>query len=99
MLSPRAHTVRWHHALATSWRGPRADGLAPQGDPPIQWDESANKNIRWKVAVPGEGHATPIVWGERIFVLAAVPTERTVAALEPPKMERPGGYKTPRPVA
>ena len=99
MLSPRAHTVRWHHALATSWRGPRADGLAPQGDPPIQWDESANKNIRWKVAVPGEGHATPIVWGERIFVLAAVPTERTVAALEPPKMEPPGGYKTPRPVA
>jgi outer membrane protein assembly factor BamB len=82
----------WHQ-----WRGPRADGLAPQGDPPIEWDET--KNVRWKVPVPGEGHATPIIWGERVFVLAAVQTEREVAALEPPKMEPPGGYKTPRPVA
>ncbi len=84
----------WHQ-----WRGPRADGVAPRGDPPSQWDEAAPKNIRWKVAVPGEGHATPIVWGERVFVLAAVPTERVVAALEPVKVEPPGGYKTTRPVA
>jgi outer membrane protein assembly factor BamB len=84
----------WHQ-----WRGPRADGLSPEGDPPIQWGEADKKNVRWKVPLPGEGHATPIIWGERIFVLAAVKTEREVAALEPPKMEPPGGYKTPRPVA
>ncbi len=82
----------WHQ-----WRGPAADGLAPHGDPPIHWDEA--KNVRWKAALPGEGHATPIVWGDRVFVLAAVKTEREVAALDPPKTEPPGGYKTPRPVA
>ncbi len=82
----------WHQ-----WRGPRADGLAPHGDPPIQWSEK--ENVEWKVAVPGEGHATPIVWGDRIFVLSAVKTEREVESLDPPKMEPPGGYKTPRPLA
>ncbi len=82
----------WHQ-----WRGPRADGLAPQGDPPIHWDEV--KNVRWKATLPGEGHATPIIWGDRIFVLAAVKTDREVTSLEPPKAEPPGGYKTPRPVA
>ena len=82
----------WHQ-----WRGPRADGLAPRGNPPIQWDEK--KNVQWKVAVPGEGHATPIVWGQQVFVLTAVKTARRLESLEPPKMEPPGGYKTPRPVA
>jgi outer membrane protein assembly factor BamB len=82
----------WHQ-----WRGPRADGLAPLGDPPIEWSET--KNIRWKVAVPGEGHATPIVWGDRVFVLSAVRTDRVLPALDPPKVEPPGGYKTPRPLA
>jgi len=82
----------WHQ-----WRGPKADGLAPQGDPPIQWDD--NKNIKWKVAVPGEGHSTPIVWGDRIFVLAAVQTDREVESLAPPKAVPPGGHKSTRPVA
>ncbi|NLF69813.1 MAG: PQQ-binding-like beta-propeller repeat protein [Candidatus Anammoximicrobium sp.] len=82
----------WHQ-----WRGPRADGLSPLGDPPVHWDEE--QNVRWKTAIPGEGHATPILWGDRIFVLSAVKTDREVATLEPPKAEPPGGYKTPRPMA
>ena len=45
----------WHQ-----WRGPHASGVAPYGDPPIEWSE--NKNIRWKIEIPGQGHATPIVW-------------------------------------
>ena len=87
----RESVQNWHQ-----WRGPQADGLAPLGDPPIHWDET--KNVRWKVAVPGEGHATPIVWGDQIFVLTAVKTQRTVATLDPPKREPPGGYQTPRPL-
>lgn len=53
------------------WRGPLATGVAPQADPPAEWSET--KNIRWKVALPGKGHSTPIVWGDRIFLTAAVP--------------------------
>jgi outer membrane protein assembly factor BamB len=71
--------------------------LAPRGNPPIEWDET--KNVQWKVALPGEGHATPIIWGDQVFALAAVKTDRQVESLAPPQMEPPGGYKTPRPVA
>jgi outer membrane protein assembly factor BamB len=59
------------------WRGPNGDGVAPRGDPPVEWSEA--KNIRWKVEIPGSGSATPVVWGERIFVLTAVDTARKPA--------------------
>ncbi len=55
------------------WRGPRGTGVAPHGDPPVTWSES--ENVRWKVAVPGRGHASPIVWEDRVFVLTAVEVE------------------------
>ena len=53
------------------WRGPRATGVAPASDPPATWSET--ENVRWKVALPGEGQASPVVWDDRVFVLAAVP--------------------------
>ncbi|HVA46793.1 MAG TPA: PQQ-binding-like beta-propeller repeat protein [Pirellulales bacterium] len=53
------------------WRGPLANGVAPKANPPIEWSET--KNVRWKVALPGLGHSTPIVWGDRVFLTAAVP--------------------------
>ena len=55
----------WHH-----WRGPYATGVAPDANPPITWSET--ENIRWKVAIPGTGHATPIIWGDKIFIQTAV---------------------------
>src|ERR1044072_770925 len=54
------------------WRGPHQDGVAPKADPPMTWSET--KNVKWKVAIPGEGHATPIVWDDKVFVLTAVGT-------------------------
>jgi len=53
------------------WRGPLGSGVAPRGDPPLNWGE--NKNIRWKIAIPGKGHSTPVVWGDRIFITTAIP--------------------------
>jgi outer membrane protein assembly factor BamB len=53
------------------WRGPAANGLVLHGNPPLRWAEG--KNIKWKVALPGLGHATPVIWEQRIFVLTAVP--------------------------
>ena len=52
------------------WRGPLATGEAPRGDPPTEWNE--DKNIRWKTAIPGKSHASPIVWGNQVFILSAV---------------------------
>ncbi len=53
------------------WRGPDGNGTAPNADPPTVWSET--NNLRWKAALPGRGLSTPIVWGDRVFVTAAVP--------------------------
>ena len=82
------------------WRGPLALGVAPKANPPVEWSET--KNVKWKVAIPGSGTATPIVWGERIFIQTAIPTGQkgTVpavataeAAPPPPAGDRPPGGK------
>ena len=52
------------------WRGPQANGVASEGNPPISWSEQ--ENVRWKVAIPGKGHASPVIWGDRLFLLTAV---------------------------
>jgi outer membrane protein assembly factor BamB len=57
-----------------SWRGPSQNGLSPKADPPIEWSES--KNVKWKLAIPGEGNATPIVWDNLVFVQAAIPVAK-----------------------
>lgn len=52
------------------WRGPRGDGTSDETNVPTRW--SAGDNVKWKVEVPGVGHASPIVWGERIFLVACL---------------------------
>lgn len=81
-----------------SWRGPLDTGAAPHGDPPLEWSEK--KNIRWKIEIPGMGHATPIVWDDKIFVLTAVETDEVVESAkkqpeEPPRSGR-RGMRRPR---
>ncbi len=56
------------------WRGFHQTGSSPDGNPPSEFSES--KNIKWKVEIPGKGHATPIVWGDQIIVQTAVPTDK-----------------------
>ena len=52
------------------WRGPLGNGTSPDGDPPVHWSEQ--ENVRFKVAIDGDGLATPTVWGDRIYVLSAL---------------------------
>lgn len=54
------------------WRGPQANGVAPMANPPVEWSEE--KNIAWKIEIPGKGSASPIVWADTVYVLTAVPT-------------------------
>lgn len=78
-----------------AWRGPLVNGVAPHADPPVKW--SASENIKWKLDLPGQSNATPIVWGDRVFVVTAAESGRTVDRLKAPTMEPPGGYRTKRP--
>ena len=54
------------------WRGPLSTGASPTGNPPLNWSEE--QNIKWKVEIPGKGHATPVIWGDRIFILTSIAT-------------------------
>jgi len=58
------------------WRGPYETGIAPSGNPPVQWSESSN--IKWKSELPGIGHATPIIWENQIILLTAIQTDQKV---------------------
>ncbi len=63
------------HAFAENWpgwRGPRGDSISPDTQAPAEWDVA---KATWKVPVPGIGHASPIVWGDRIFTVTALPEE------------------------
>src|SRR5205814_2812894 len=71
------------------WRGPYATGVSKTANPPAEWSES--KNIRWKVEIPGRGSASPVVWGDRLFVLSAVPI-----GLDGPAAHAPRGGARPR---
>ncbi|HEY2839797.1 MAG TPA: PQQ-binding-like beta-propeller repeat protein [Pirellulales bacterium] len=79
----------WHQ-----WRGPLATGVAPLGNPPTTWSETSN--VKWKVKIPGESTASPIIWGDQIFLTTAIKTDREVE-LEPLAEERNNPFKIQRP--
>lgn len=70
---PEAVRQNWHQ-----WRGPLATGVAPHANPPLEWSET--KNVKWKVALPGMGSSTPVIWNNRVFVLTATRTARQAGA-------------------
>ncbi len=76
----RQRLDNWHQ-----WRGPLANGTAPHGKPPVKWDSQTN--IKWKTALPGLGSATPIVWGDLVFVLTALDTGREADPADIPKAD------------
>jgi len=56
------------------WRGPRLDGTSLEKNIPVHWTGSSN--VAWKTPLPGFGHASPIVWGDRVFTIAVVSNEQ-----------------------
>ncbi len=55
------------------WRGPRSDGTSAETGIPLKW--SATDNIAWQTPVPGKGHSSAIIFGDRVFVTSAVEAE------------------------
>ena len=67
---PEGFEKNWHH-----WRGPHATGAAIDANPPTTWSETEDgetENVRWKAAIPGMGHAAPIIWEDKIFIQTAI---------------------------
>ncbi len=49
-----------------------ADGLRISHETGLltSWDQ--DEHVRWKTPIPGRGHSSPIVWGDRIFLTTAI---------------------------
>jgi len=63
------------------WRGPGLDGVSKDAGFPLKLDEST---LAWRTDLPGEGHASPIVWEDRVFIVASLeePQERVLISLD-----------------
>jgi outer membrane protein assembly factor BamB len=65
------HAQNW-----PSFRGANASGIG-EGAPPTTWDVAGGRNVRWKLAIPGLAHSSPIVWGDRVYLTTAVASTGT----------------------
>ena len=68
-------SVNFSPALANwgHWRGESGNGTSSSARPPTTW--SPTQNIKWKIAIPGRGSGSPVIWDERVFVVTAVAAE------------------------
>jgi outer membrane protein assembly factor BamB len=64
-VSARGNNSNW-----PQWRGPQSQGVSEDKNLPSEW--SATKNVQWKTAIPGQGHSSPIVWGNKIFLTTSI---------------------------
>jgi outer membrane protein assembly factor BamB len=79
------------------FRGPDNDGMA-RGDAPLHWSDT--EHIKWKAEIPGRGHSSPVIWGDKVFVTTSVPTGKGAAAPResPGRGSRgPSGERGPQP--
>jgi outer membrane protein assembly factor BamB len=71
-----------------AWRGPNYNGVAKTGAP-VEF--SVTKNLAWKAEIPGRGHSSPVLWGDKVFLTTAVPVE----AAAPAPQAADGGRRGP----
>jgi outer membrane protein assembly factor BamB len=74
---PKPGGPRW-----PGFRGPEASGVSDGQRLPDTWSATTGANVRWKVAVPGLAHSSPIVWRDRVFVTSAI-SSRADATFKP----------------
>jgi len=75
------------------WRGPASLGISTERNLPEEW--APDRNIKWKAAIPGKGHSSPIVWGKRVFLTTAVEGAIVPGAKAVPHMDN--GKETKHP--
>src|SRR5215813_6912756 len=65
VLATTASATNW-----PQWRGPSGQGVSNEKNLPTEW--SPTMNIKWKTAIAGRGHSSPIVWDNKIFLTTAI---------------------------
>jgi outer membrane protein assembly factor BamB len=67
---------------AENWprfRGPNGEGVATSKSVLTTWTE--RDGVLWKTSLPGVGHSSPVIWGDRLFLQSASPTERMLICM------------------
>ncbi len=82
---PLTEVLHWNQ-----WRGPNMDGIHPHADPPVNWSEQGkgSNNVKWKTEVPGQGHSSPVIWKDHIFLLSAVEVGEKVESKDRKKIHK-----------
>lgn len=70
LTAAAVHAQNW-----PSFRGPNGSGVADGTKPPTTWNAEKQQNILWKTPIPGLSHASPIIWGNRVFVITAISSD------------------------
>ncbi len=79
----------WHQ-----FHGPDGNGVARNAQPPSKW--GPEKNVKWKTEIPGRGSSSPIVWGNRVFLMTAIETDRVAESAESQPAEEEQAERTER---
>src|SRR5690349_11521035 len=81
VVSPKATDPIIHGpADWPAWRGPTGNGVAAADQsPPVRW--SSTENVLWKAPLPGRGHSSPTVVGDRVFIATAEEDREVQSAL------------------
>ncbi|MFK7736291.1 MAG: PQQ-binding-like beta-propeller repeat protein [Pirellulaceae bacterium] len=91
------HSAVARSALADNWphwRGPTGNGTSLTATPPTEWSET--KNVQWKVPIAGKSSGSPVVWGDRVFVVTAIPDASAQPSSPPPPSDRQRGGRRGR---
>ena len=91
-LAPYYGRQRGAAATLADWpqfRGPGGSGVGDDTQFPTEW--SPERNIRWKAALPGVGWSSPVVWGDKVFLTAAITENQPKLQPFGPGGGRPGG--------
>ncbi len=75
-VSQSAMADNWPH-----WRGDDGNGISKKATPPTEWSDS--KNVKWKVAIPGQGSGSPVIWEDKVFVVSGVPVDDADSTSQP----------------
>ena len=65
-LTPKGAAQNW-----PMFRGPQASGVADAQGALVEWNVKDGKNVRWRTPIPGVANASPIIWGNRIYIATA----------------------------
>ncbi len=88
LQSPASPKANW-----PQWRGPGGDGISQETGLAAEW--SPDTNIRWKTAIPGRGHSSPVVWDNRVFLTTDVEGDVVPGAKAVKHVQEGQGFKHP----